>query len=294
MDLYDEIREIYKEYLIYLQKNPRVILPEHIHDPSQSIGKVHASALGRCPLASAKKREGVEPASMESMSTLHLMQQGVRDAEPLQEALYWKYPDLVQIEFSVEREMLRGRLDILYGTNVIEIKRRDGYMRNPPQPKLTDVYQMIAYSYMTGFKNINLCLMTRFNLNFWKLIEEGNGFKLVDEEGNDWKNGYNNPGYLSYSVLLYEANRHMDYLNGEKSEDPMPNFLNIPGGAECFHWENNERPKQYKTSYNGESQRTANIIPHCPFWCHGGTPAGNPIPVEEIEYGTKEYRLSSV
>lgn len=291
MKLYEDIRSAYKEYLIYIQENPRVRLPEHIHDPAMSVGKVHASALGRCPKATALKRK--VKVDMD-LSTLHLMQQGIRDAEPLQEAMYWYYPIEAQVEYSVEREYFRGRIDILYGDHVIEIKRRDGYMKNPPQPKLTDVYQLIAYRYMTGFPSINLCLMTRFDLFFWQLVEDGNGFKLINEHGEEWKNGYNNSSYLNYSVIVYEGQRHLQYLNEERSDDPMPNFLNIPAGSECFHWESAARPKKYKTSHNGETERDAPIRPHCPFFadCKGlVVPSDGLLQIGETEYDSKEYHI---
>lgn len=286
MQLYADIRKGYHEYLIYVQKNSRIQLPEHIHDPQQSIGKVHASALGRCPLASAKKRQ--QEVQMD-LSTLHLMQQGMRDAEPLQEAMLW-YDPRTQVEFSVERGVFRGRIDILYNGHVIEIKRRDGYMKNPPQPKLTDVYQMLAYHYITGITSIHLCLMTRFDLFFWRLEPRENGFVLLDEQGNEWKNAANKPSYLNFGVLHFEAKRHMEYLEG-RTDDPMPNFLEIPAGAECFHWESAERPKKYKTTYNGETERRANIVPHCPFWCHCKVPSNGLIEIEELEYGSKSYNL---
>lgn len=288
MALYSEIRQIYDEYLDYLQENPRIRLPEHIHDPELSIGKIHASSLGRCPKASALKRK---TKIINDLSTKHLMQQGVRDAEPLQEAMFWKGH---QVEVSVEKEIFRGRIDILYKHHVIEIKRRDGYMRSDPSPKLTDVYQLIAYQYITGLESIHLCLMTRFNLFFWQLVRDGNGFKMVDEQGREWKNSYNNSGYLNYSVLKFEGNRHLQYMNGERTDDPMPNFLNIPMGNECYHWEDQGKPKKYKTK---EDQKIANICPHCPFFaeCKGLViPSDGLLPVEEIEYGSKEYRLRPI
>ena len=286
--IYDDIRQGYLEYLTYIQKNPRITLPQHIHDPALSTGKIHASSLGRCPLAAARKRE-LEVKY--DLSTLHLMQQGIRDAEPLQEALLW-YDPTTLVEHSVERDTLRGRIDILYQGQVIEIKRRDGYIKALPQPRLTDAYQLIAYSYITGLTEIHLCLMTRFDLHFWKMVNKENGFVLVDESGNEWKNASNKPSYLNYGVLKYETQRHLDYLNGVRVEDPLPDFLNIPAGTECGRWAGTERPKKYKTSYKGETERKADYIPTCPFWCHCDISEEGLIKVEETEYGSQTYRIA--
>lgn len=295
------VRTAYDEYLDYIQSNPRVHIPEHFHDPLQSVGKIHASSLGKCPLAAAKSRE---TKSQHSLSTKHLMHQGVRDAEPIQEAMYWKFPIEVEAERSIERLPFRGRLDLsitadnlCYG---IEIKRRDGVLKgldgrvSVPTPYLTDVYQMIAYSYITPLEEVWLLLVTRFDLFFWQLKSTIGGFVLVDEENNEWRSEYNKPSYLNYDVILAEASSHQQYLNRERENDPFPDFLAQARGKQCFHWAGNERPKKYKTTYNGETERTANIVPHCQFFeqCKGITiPDNGLIPVREIEFNSKKYEV---
>lgn len=295
------VRTAYDEYLDYIQTHPRVRIPEHIHDPALSVGKVHASALGKCPKAAALQRE---TESKHSLQTKHLMQQGVRDAEPIQEAMYWRYPIEVVPECSIERPPFRGRLDIQFSWDAadygIEIKRRDGTLKGlngraeVPAPQLTDVYQMITYSYIKPLEQVWLLLITRFDLFFWQLKEDIGGFVLVDEDGNEWRSEYNRPQYLNYDVILAEAATHQQYMNKEREADPIPNFLAVPKGRQCGHWENAERPKKYKNIYNGEEQRTANFVPHCPFFeqCKGITiPNTGFIQIEEVTHGSKDYRI---
>lgn len=287
-EFYSEFRQNYDEYLDYLQENPPIQLPYMPHDPKLSVGKVHASSLGRCPLASAASRIS---RPKWDFSTKHLMEQGKRDAAPIQEAQYWRGHS---VEVSVEKETLRGRLDVLFGNKyAVELKRRDGnfYKKMPPQPKLTDVYQIIAYKWIAPYLDVHLCTFTRFDLFFWELKEIGGGFVLLDEEGNEWKSSFNRPSYLNYAVVMALTKENLQYQTGERTDDPMPNFLNTSDGVECFHWENEERPKKYKTAYQGELERFANIVPHCPVWCHGQKQ--DLISIEEVSYGSKTYEVRS-
>lgn len=289
MTIFEDIRNAYGDYLVYLRSNPRFQLPESVHNPENSIGKVHASALGRCPRASALKRV---KEVREGTSILHLMQQGVRDAEPVQEALAWRDPATL-IEYSVEKDFLRGRIDAIYKDQIIEIKRRDAPGDSDmPRPKMTDIYQMLAYSWILNNETPILLLVTRFDLFLWQLRPVKEGFLLFDEKGYAFKSRINKPEYMNYTVMLHEANRHLSYLRQETDDDPMPDFLNAHNGYECFSWENrNIRPKKFAVPFKDVTGTTANIVPTCPFWCHGAIPESGMISVEEIEVGSKTYQV---
>ena len=124
--IYHTLATAYREYLEHLAHGgARVHLPDKPHDPALSINSIFASSLKRCPLLNAYRREKLPEPNPESdarhMSGLHLMQQGVRDAEPFQEALAWKFGlldslddfqpgvDGVLVEYSLDNVQNRRR-----------------------------------------------------------------------------------------------------------------------------------------------------------------------------------------
>lgn len=291
MSLYNVIQETYSEYLNYLADNPRVEIPYKKHDAAESEGKVHASSLGRCPLAAALSRKTDAKGKGFDWKTLHLMQQGVRDAEPLQEAMLWKYPDVTEVELSVERDNLRGRLDILYDGNVIEIKRRDSPDRKvPPYLRLLDLYQTLAYGVILEeeARTLNILLATRFDITLYSLIPDGGGYSVIDHNGRYWSSSYNKPSYINFAVVRGLRDSHLRYMRGETTEDPRPNYLNSDH-YECGHFENDNKPKAYKVPFGNETGQTTKFIPTCSWWCHHNGDKPTEIVVREIEHGSKEY-----
>lgn len=299
----DITRNAYKEYLAYLRAGgKRIRLDENIHDPSKSIGKVHASAIGRCPKKTALSRQA-DTASFDvelfDFSTQHLMEQGKRDAEPIQEAFVHAYPIESEPEWSIERNPFRGRVDVRYLESILELKRRDGYkdktgLEHSPTPYLTDLYQMICYSYMTGYDDIWLGLVTRFNLYFYRLVSDIGGFVLLHENGERWRSEFNNPSYLNYDIVMAQATVHQQYLNGERSDDPLPFYLNYKG-YECGKWHNGVKPKLYKYPINGKNHNDAFFVPTCPFFaeCKGTTlNADGMVKIKEVEYDSKKFSVA--
>lgn len=292
MSLYNVLQEAYSDYLDYLADNPRVELPYHKHDATTSEGKVHASALGRCPLAAALSRKTEKTEKRFDWNTLHLMQQGVRDAEPLQEAMLWKYPEHTNVELSVEKDNLRGRLDILYAGNVIEIKRRDSPDRKvPPYLRLSDLYQTMAYGVILeeAAQTLNVLLVTRFDLTLFSLVPDGNGYSVVDQNGRYWASPYNKPSYLNFAVVRGLRDSHLRYMRGETTEDPKPNYLN-GDSYECGNFEKDTKPKAFKVPFGDATGQTTKFIPKCSHWCHHGGFKPEYIEIEEVEHGSKTYR----
>lgn len=297
MYLYDEIKDTVNEYLIYLERGgKRIVLPEHIHDETLSKGKIHASALGRCPLAKSIERNRPRVESEESkhsFASLYLMQGGVRDAELYQEAFLWKHPNTAQVEFSIDGFGMRGRMDIYYDGHVIEIKSRHVASKDaPPMMFLGDAYQTLAYGLILNVqppKTLNTLLRTRFGFTLYTFKPEGNGFTAYDQHGKRWFPDYNRPEFLSYPVVQSLAEKHLKYLQGELTHDPMPNYLNTDGGRECGYWKDDDRPKRFKQPFRDQNGKTVQFIPTCPFWCHHASKPDY-VEVEEIDFGSKKYQ----
>src|SRR5690554_4018104 len=132
--LNSHLKSRYAAYLRALNEGEaRVRLPDHQHDPTVSAGKVHASALGRCPLLKANERHNVpkriQPTEDQELNLLHLFQQSARDAEVVQEAVVWGKTGEVEVSIDSDELRLRGRIDLLVDyageRHIVEIKRRD-------------------------------------------------------------------------------------------------------------------------------------------------------------------------
>lgn len=267
------IRSIYLNYLRHLsQGGKRPALPPYVHREGGT-DKISASSLGRCPLAEAYKRnrnqEKTNPMTDgEEMSSLHLMQQGTRDAEPLQEAFVWSGG---QVEVPVESDLLRGRVDALIEYeeehHVVELKRRDSKDGGHPKPKMSDILQCLAYSSMLGVPMVNVHIVTlnRYGINVWNfepVSSEGVfvGFLVVNEDGKYWTSPLNNPEKINEKALTEEVMKHRDYLMGVQTACPMVDFLNHPEGWLCYH--DLQEPKHYKTENNAiKFQGEGNYVP---------------------------------
>ncbi len=297
--LYATLQQAYYDYLKYLQEgNSPIALPYRGPEPSKSGLTVRASSLGRCPLAIALERSKspmkFPPTQARELSSLHLMQQGTRDAAPFQEAMLWKFGECAQVEIMVESEALRvrGRIDVILTVegrgHIVEIKRRDAQRgTSGPAPKLSDVYQAMVYGLITGAESVNILILNRYFFNLWNLRPVGSGYVLVDEKGDLWNSDLNAPEHLNHDNLRAEIARHLAYLDGGVTSDPMPDFINRDEGWQCFQWENGERPKRYKREYKGKTERTETIVPRCPFWCHTDSPG----PFEVHDNGDNTYTV---
>lgn len=323
---YHVVYGAYSEYLRYLEMGAdRVKLPEHKHDPANSVGKVHASALGSCPLKNALRRQRAPqtnpPSHAERTSTLHLMQQGTRDAEPIQEALVWKYGEISKrwkatpsktrkghlptdrsgaaVEVSVEHEnfKVRGRIDATVRPSanapqfIFEIKRRDATGgKGDPQPKLSDVWQLMTYGAATGIHNLNLVIINRYVMKVWTLYPVRDGFVLKDEKGERWANPLNSPEHLNYEKLEQEIALQLTYLNG-KTDCPMPDFLNDDrnGGWYCFHWVDGVKPMVYARETKGKMEKLGYITPRCEYFCQPQELIGAPVRETSRESGIYEF-----
>lgn len=292
-------KQIWFQYLEYLEhlaeggERVELVIPEHV--PARGEGLVYASALGRCPLKSALQRQRapyvLERSERQRMRELHVMQQGVRDAEVLQEAIKWAWGKSAEIEYPVESRALgiRGRVDALIhdplaGSAVIEIKRREG-----DALALTDVLQTLAYGLIMSKSTLSILLLNRWVGNLenetpgfttWFIQPEGDGYIVVNEHGQKWYTVYNTPEFLNVQTIERMVAEHRAYLEGEKSAPPYPDFINRNLGAygnECFEWANGKPPKVYGRPYKGALERVEYGIPACPYFCH--------CPVEQLEDG---------
>lgn len=306
---------VYGAYSEYLRSGDRIYLPLHKHNPANSVGKVHASALGRCPLQNALKRSNAPmtnpPSHQKRTSSLHLMQQGVRDAEPVQESLIWKYGKAkvrkgvpqgkgAAVEVSIDSKpfRVRGRMDAVVRPGegreafIFEVKRRDPIGgENDPQPKLSDVWQVLTYGLTTGIQNMNLVIMNRYSFKVWTLRPVTDGYMLFDEMGVKWDSFLNSPEHINIPALEREIQLQFDYLHGIQSECPMPDFLNDDrnGGWYCFQWVKGVKPMVYAKTYQGKDEKFGYITPRCEYFCQPMELIGKPI--RETGRNTKRYEF---
>ncbi len=309
--LYETIMDAYDEYMTHLNaggKKPRVFTPRH--HPNKSLDIINASELGRCPLATAKEKRGdpmvVPPTRYSKISLKHLLLQGTRDAEPLQEALLWKWGrarvtknvligEGVALEARVGDKELgtKGRADAVLNwngeTHVVEIKRRDAQRgTSTPMPKDSDVYQVLSYAHIMDlpYKHIHILILNRYFFKLWTLGWDPNQmvYALTDEDGVVWYSGL---GLDSFEEAI---NVHRKYRAEKLTTPPMIDMFAADFGWYCYRWVDGEKPKKYKALYKGQEERIGFIEARCPYWCWGGNPKEH-IPVRELEYDSKKYAL---
>lgn len=307
---YDLVFDAYFSYLRHLNSGgERFRLPEKTHNPALSVGLVHPSALGSCPLKPALQRANVPetnpPNDYEQLSAWHLMRQGVQDAEPLQEALIWKYEFMpghyATAEESITDETLgiRGRMDAFVFSNgarhIYEIKRRDSYGKyDQPQPKISDVWQVLTYGVALGVKSLNIILLDRYFFNLWQLRPVDEGYVLFNyKTGEKWDSILNTPEFINVTNLKAEIERQRAYLLGYTTEKPIADMLNDErtGSWFCWKWAG-DKAKMYAKTYQGRNEKIGHIQARCPYFthCYGHAP-GARLAVRETAYQSNTFEF---
>lgn len=271
--IHDLLVQAYDQYTTYLSSNPPFTLPYRAHVDAPDF--IHVSSLGMCPLQTALNRRKVTPKYPDLLAennlwTRHLMEQGKRDAAPLQEALLSSalFHD-VQAEYPVsDPELkLKGRIDVLvrFGDpmtrHIIEIKRRDLPKNGGTfAPKLTDIYQVMGYGLITLYNHMHVVLMNRYNFVTWSVMPQGNGFQVFDSNGTLWDHPLNTPAHLNYDMLRAEVERQRTYLEGRSDACPIPDPLNDDLGYLCVT----------KTRYANKAPGSkGKVRPNCAHFCFG-------------------------
>lgn len=305
------IRQVYRDYLEYLANGgDRIRIPEHKHvDPETPV--VYSSSLMRCPLLAAKKRnkdpEVLPQSPAKRLAALHIMQQGTRSAEPIQEAMLWhslsgdepKMKVDVELSLSSLAGKLRGRVDLVITIDnhihLIEIKQKSD---NYQTPRMPDIFQALSYSYMWKPEDITAHVMTVRRVsakdhdgafNLWTLKPDEHGFIVVGEDGGMWNHPVNNPEFINYTTMWVEIERHRKYLAGELNGPPIVDFINTEGFW-CASWVGN-KPKKYKKLYKGKEERQEYMHPTCTHFCHFATDelGEEGFLVRETAYQSGEY-----
>ena len=259
--------EAYFGYLEYLQDGgSRIPLPRVVHEHKQ--GYVWPSNLGMCPLQPVLKAEGAVTCEEALPKPLdyHRMTQSTIAAELIQEAFMWRYGDEASVEQPIEKitetYKLRGRTDLLLdkadGKFVIELKNSDELRQG-------HVIQALTYGLM---HNTPLVCIVTFNRSEINLYECRNSLRAIDvfhtaqykfDSARRMKSDYPNTLWGSVpdlNQIEVEAERHYQYLTG-KRDNPMPDFLNDPGGWQCAK----------KTTYPKDS-KPGKFKPTCAYFCH--------------------------
>jgi len=277
--MFNQITEIYEEYLEHLAGGgKRESVPHHKSRHSNN-DLVYASSLGKCPLAAALRRlcavEKFPLTREENLKMHHLMNQGIRLAELIQEAFLF-HGDLVEEYFYSEDLGIAGVVDVLFSRpgegHIIEIKTRNSEY---PLPSLSDCYQALAYKYMlsrnskTKYQAYILTLTppnvkrkndTPFDL--WKLEPSGDGHIVVRHDGELWQSKFNDEERLNLTALKEEIQRHKMYLTGQTLHTPILDPLNDDGGWQCV--KTIKKPVKRKT----KPDEAGLIKRRCPYLCH--------------------------
>ena len=279
-------------YLQYLQL--RVRLPyEKAERSGEAHTLVHASAIGRCPLATAKERnnepERYPQARREKLSSLHLMSQGERDAEPIQEALVRFLGFKAEHYFQDRVAGVSGRVDAYKFGTIVEIKRRDAQRgRSRPMPKRDDMLQILAY--INHFWNQTqvhheayLLMVNRYYCDVWQMEwNEGlSQYVLYDHDGEI----FIPDGRVDSYTLAVKIAQHKNYLEDKNlrhtPEQFVDDFAAVTDGWNCYKWDG-EPAKKYKDVYKGKTERRGKIKRRCVHWCH-------PFEAEDVEVRETSY-----
>lgn len=302
-----KFRQVVREYLVHLTNGgDRYIIGREQRPVSEKM-YVSASSLMDCPLRAAKEKLKeqaiIEGLLKENSPTLLLrMQQGTMVAEIFQEAFLWwnkfKRDDLrtVFIERTLESQELhfRGRMDMecyfdmleigKSKTHIVEFKHRlPTYKDKFPQPRMSDVFQLLAYKVLRGStKELDvpghLCIINTpqyaefqdeyKGFELWELsrlsLDSFQGYALFNEEGQLWNHPMNTPQYINIMALEQEIERQMMYLEGVR-ETPIQ--LGDDEAWQCR--------KVIAKPSGGKSGR---FKPMCAHYCHDDGQAS-------VEYG---------
>lgn len=279
MQFSERLRKQYYDYLLYLDDGgERMSFTE---DHNYTEGLVHASSLMDCPLKAAAERSGRTPVfehltKRANVSLMHRMQLGVRSAEAFQESILFgaRYGDWVG---AVERVLqhptlpLQGRYDGFVRTpkqsHAIEVKHRlPTYKDKFPQPRIGDVFQLLAYMDMIGHNCaghlviLNTPAYRDFTdpmsmMEIWDLVPVSGGYSLVSEHGYSWAHPLNTPEHINRETLVGEVMYQMQYLNGE-TKPP----IDLMDGDHA--WQCRSIRKYPKNGAPGI------IDAACAYWCH--------------------------
>lgn len=294
------IVQAYVAYTQYLKEGGnRIHLPEkEAHDPEKAQGLVFPSDLTMCPLAARFKREAALGRFQESenavASSQTIMNLGNFYEDFLAEALIYTYGEQnVLRHVSAEGFGARGRIDILLTVEgqdyLLEVKSSAPFGKaKDPHPKKGHVFQVLFYRMIIGDVPTSIVMFNRHAVNgtlpfkVWDIVKKSelwNGYRVLDEDRYILDEAWNTND-LCYEAVLAEIQRHANYLSGNRSDIPIPDFLNDPAGWQCCY--TTTKPKPYKTERNalqyGEKpavQRSGGdwvvpgvIAPRCPWFCH--------------------------
>lgn len=287
MDFAKEFRDVISQYYLYLDDgNEPIHLPhfEAVH----YFNLVHASNLFSCPLKAVKERMKATPvfpelAKRNNPTLMHRMLQGVRMAEPFQEAFLWNKDNYntVLVENSVVDKVLnlQGRIDLFIEDHegkkhIVEFKHRLPQWKTPfPQPKLGDIFQGLAYKLMTNADYIHIVIINTpqyrdyfdplKGYEIWSLDQDvyfPEGYILNSEHGYAWNYPQNTGEFINQNILEEEVERQLSYMRVNKPTEP-PIRLGSNESWQCV--------SKQRIAKNGQSGL---LHSQCAYFCHSDNP----------------------
>lgn len=286
MEFSERIHDTYNRYQLYLDDgNEPIHLP--YSQPYHYQGLIHASALFDCPLRAFKERSKAQAVLPELLkrnnpTLMHRMLQGTRMAEPFQEAFHWDHNhySMVHSEETVVDKLLslQGRMDLMvedhnFVKHVVEFKHRLPQWKTPfPQPRIGDVFQLLAYMLMTSADEGHLVIINTpqyrdffdplKGFEVWNLVwnNEYQGYLLISEHGEQWNHPQNEYEFINQNILREEVERQLSYMQEDAPTTP-PIRLGEEGDWQCMSVR--RKPK------NGVS---GSLHAMCPYFCHSDNP----------------------
>lgn len=261
------------------QKAPRDLTP----------GYIHASNMFDCPRKAAEEQgDTVSRATYPELlkdnlpTMLMRMEQGNRIAEIIQEAIFDEYNNFeacVPEYFLISEELkMMGTADLIIWQeeyNIVELKHRVKTRYGNPEPRIGDIFQLLAYKKMfleeSGLEaTLTLGIIDtpawaefwdeKNLIHLWFLEPQDNGYVLVNDEGLPWNNYLNDPNFINDATFYSEVERQHLYLMAVEDgrTDITPPFpLHADEAWQC---------RRIKTKAKDNTLGTFEVI--CPFYCH--------------------------
>lgn len=273
---------------------------EHEHNPSTE-GYAWFSELGYCPLKAGLRRCGVAPffplSDDEEADQQLKFEVGRRVAGILQE----RADDTFESEVVVIDHALRvsGKIDLVHLSGggidtVFEIKTT---LRK--QPNLGNAIQCLGYKMVTGAPHAIIVLVNPTgSYTLWYFVPDGEGFRVIDENGEHAKFAHNSGEWLNFPALRAAIHTHLNFIAFTKANKQSIEHVDV-GLIAPIRLDNPEEnwmcidtisePKRYqrKTARDGITYATGDVrlgeaFGTCEYFCHG--------PSRHIEIGLEDFQ----
>lgn len=265
---------------------------------------ISCSSLGKCPKAYAMQKLEL-PAKFpglvveNDLPALMRMRGGTEAGITFAKALKHKFGNNIYAEKYLQDDILKihGFADVILTddigqTAIIEVKKRAGYFNSPSEPRITDIYQLLAYGLVYKNSGINARMYlviidgsASYPVHVYEVAPSHGGFEvrdkfhtIIDDFTGEviqpytvWEHGLNAPMHLNFYAITEKVNYMHSWLSMPpeqlNADCPIPDPLNSKMGFQCIKWVGGSKPKANKIKI-----ATGQVCASCPFSCHFQSP----------------------